>query len=81
MQGLRESGTFTSLIASAQTSSLPEPEVLSSVNDANISSKAIEGSDTLSKKTEMTGRKVLEASEVVLLAVPPLPPPTMDDDI
>ncbi|KVH94763.1 hypothetical protein Ccrd_003165 [Cynara cardunculus var. scolymus] len=79
MQELREAGTFSSLIASTQRS----PSLLSSIKDSNTSSKAIEGLDTLSKKTEeseMMSRKVLEVADVVLLAVPPLPPPSADDD-
>nr|XP_043637093.1 glycosyltransferase-like At2g41451 [Erigeron canadensis] len=87
MQGLRESGTFSSVIASAQRTSLGA-ELLSSVKNSNISSKAIGGSDKIlskkndeSKESELIGRKVLEVSEIVLSAVPPLSPPspTIDD--
>lgn len=83
MQELREADTFSSLIASTQKSP-SGAELLSYVKDSNTSSKAIEGSDTLSKKTEdseMMGRKVLEVANVVLLAVPPLPPPSVDEDM
>ena len=84
MQGLKESGTFSSLIESAQRSTL-EVEQLLSVNNSSTSTKAIEGSDILSKnhdeikESAMTGRKVLEVSDFDLLAVPPLPPPTIND--
>lgn len=84
MQGLKESGTFSSLIESVQRSTL-EAEQLLAVNNSSTSTKAIEGSDILSKNHEkikesaMTGRKVLEVSNFDLLAVPPLPPPTTND--
>lgn len=84
MQGLKESGTFSSLIVSAQKVS-SGVELLSSMKDHNTSSNAIEGSYILSKKndetkeSESTGRKVLEVSDIDLLAVPPLAPPIVDD--
>ncbi|XP_076893159.1 glycosyltransferase-like At2g41451 [Bidens hawaiensis] len=78
IQGLREAGTFYSLIASAQSGA----DHLSLVTDNNnSSSKAYEeknGDQT--KEVDLTGRKVLEASDIVLSAVPPLPPPTEDDN-
>ncbi|KAK9065700.1 hypothetical protein SSX86_015101 [Deinandra increscens subsp. villosa] len=80
IQGLREAGTFTSLIASAQ--SIPsEAELLSLVTNNNTSSKTLKEKTDGTKEAELTGRKVLEASDLVLSAVPPLPPPTIDDDI
>ncbi|KAI3760695.1 hypothetical protein L1987_51093 [Smallanthus sonchifolius] len=80
MQGLREAGTFTSLIASAQSTS-SVAELLSTVTNNNTSSTTFEGkNDDKTKEAELTGRKVLEASVMVSSAVPPLPPPTMNDD-
>ena len=84
MQGLKESGTFSSLIESAQRSTL-EVEQLLSVKNNSTNTKAIDVSNILSKNRDkikesaMTGRKVLEVSDFDLLAVPPLPPPTIND--
>ncbi|XP_071716164.1 glycosyltransferase-like At2g41451 [Rutidosis leptorrhynchoides] len=82
MQGLKESGTYSSLILSAQSS--PGTELLSSVKNDNTISNSNEGLDLdkndKTKDSELSGRKVLEASELVLSAVPPRPPPTIDDD-
>ncbi|XP_076904861.1 glycosyltransferase-like KOBITO 1 [Bidens hawaiensis] len=78
IQGLREAGTFSSLIASAQSGA----DHLSLVTDNNnSSSKAYEGKNgDKTKEVDLTGRKVLDASDNVLSAVPPLPPPTEYDD-
>ncbi|KAJ9565410.1 hypothetical protein OSB04_001376 [Centaurea solstitialis] len=81
MQELREAGTFSSLIAASTQTSSSGTELLSSIKDGNTSSKAIEGSDQLTKESEIMGRKVLEVADVVVSAVPPLPPPSVDDDM
>ena len=70
MQGLKEFGTFSSLIESAQ---------LFFVKNNSTNTKAIDGSNILSKNRDkikefvVTGRKVLEVSDFDLLAAPPLP--------
>ncbi|MFS7895224.1 hypothetical protein Hanom_Chr00s002531g01701241 [Helianthus anomalus] len=80
IQGLRESGTFSSLIVSAQTTS-SRAELLSSVTHDNTSSKVFQGkNDDKTTEAGLTGRKVLEVSDIVLSAVPPLSPPTINDD-
>ncbi|MFS7895223.1 putative Glycosyltransferase family 92 [Helianthus anomalus] len=80
IQGLRESGTFSSLIVSAQNTS-SRAELLSSVTHDNTSSKVFQGkNDDKTTEAGLTGRKVLEVSDIVLSAVPPLSPPTINDD-
>ncbi|XP_010264117.1 PREDICTED: glycosyltransferase-like At2g41451 [Nelumbo nucifera] len=84
VQGLRESGIFSSVIASAQTT-LSKDKFLSSIESSNssrvmesvaISSRKISGG----RESQATGRKVLETIDTAhTAAVPPLSPPEMDD--
>ncbi|KAF8395760.1 hypothetical protein HHK36_019711 [Tetracentron sinense] len=85
VQGLRESGVFSSVIASAQTA-LSKDKFLSSVESTN--SSVTIGSKALSsrkigggRESQATARKVLETMDTAshAAAIPPLSPPGMDD--
>ncbi|XP_010241373.1 PREDICTED: glycosyltransferase-like At2g41451 [Nelumbo nucifera] len=85
IQGLRESGVFSSVIASANTT-LSKVKFLSSI-ESNNSSRTM-GSETISsrkigggRESQATARKALGIAETTSFAaaVPPLPPPGMDD--
>lgn len=85
IQGLRESGVFSSVIASAPTMS--KDKFLSSMGSTN-SSRAV-ASQSLpsrkfgrSKESQATARKTLEIADTVshIAAIPPLSPPGMDDE-
>ncbi|XP_052171128.1 glycosyltransferase-like KOBITO 1 [Diospyros lotus] len=86
IQGLRESGVFSSVISSAPTS-LSKDKFLASIESSN-SSRAAASQSLPSRKmgrsseSHATARKVLETAATVLheVAVPPLSPPGMDDD-
>ncbi|OVA06103.1 hypothetical protein BVC80_93g4 [Macleaya cordata] len=92
VQGLRESGVFSSVIASAQTS-LSKDKFLSSNKTSNSSRDHLASSETTLatrkmgkiKVSQATARRVLEilddtASAYAVAAIPPLSPPGMDDD-
>ena len=86
VQGLRESGVFSSVIAAAPTMS--KDKFLSSLGSTN-SSRAV-ASESLpsrkfgrSKESKATARRTLEIADTVshvAAAVPPLSPPGMDDE-
>ncbi|XP_043693645.1 glycosyltransferase-like At2g41451 [Telopea speciosissima] len=86
IKALRESGVFSSAIASAQTTTLSKEKFLSSVESSNstsstkpkvISSRKFGGS----RESQAMTRKALEISDTDshMKAVPPLSPPGMDD--
>lgn len=83
VQGLRESGVFTSVIASAN-SNLAKDKFLSSIGSTN--STSANDKVTVSRKigkteSQATVRKVLVFADVAIheAAVPPLSPPGVDD--
>ncbi|EOY17594.1 Elongation defective 1 protein / ELD1 protein isoform 3, partial [Theobroma cacao] len=86
IQGLRESGVFSSIIATAPTT-LSRDKFLASVDSSN-SSRAVPSVSFASRKIgrsrehQASARKVLEieASADHEAAVPPLSPPSMDND-
>jgi hypothetical protein len=86
IQGLRESGVFSSVIASAPTT-LSKENFLSSIVSSN-SSRAVASESLPSRKIggrkgyQATLRKILdiESAASYEAAVPPLSPPGMDDD-
>lgn len=88
VQGLRESGVFTSVISSAQES-LSKDKFLASF-ESNNSSKAAASESLPSRKIgrhehSQTARRVLEESDSQLEfheeAVPPRSPPGIDADV
>ena len=87
IQGLRESGVFSSIIASAPTT-LSKDKFLASIDSSNSSKAA--ASESLpsrkigrSRESHTTARKALEFTDTTLheVAVPPLPAPGMEDSI
>lgn len=84
VQGLRESGVFTSVIASAN-SNLAKDKFLSSIGSTNSTSTndMVTVSRKIGKTTESqaTVRKLLVFADVAIheAAVPPLSPPGIDD--
>ncbi|XP_043723439.1 glycosyltransferase-like At2g41451 [Telopea speciosissima] len=85
VKGLRESGVFSSVIASAQTT-ISKEKFLSSVESSNSTRGS--GSKLMSSRkfgssgeSQATARKVLEITDTDshMEAVPPLSPPGMDD--
>ncbi|KAM5551995.1 glycosyltransferase-like KOBITO 1 [Rosa sericea] len=86
IQGLKESGVFSSVIASASTT-LSKEKFLATIDSSN-SSRATASishpSRKISRSSESmaTARKTLdvEVAEFQELAVPPLSPPVMDDN-
>lgn len=88
IQGLRESGTFSSAIASAHSHSkksfLSPVEGLQNKTSA-VFPKSIAGESTStqkradSKASLATNRKILEFSDIFEMAVPPMSPPGLDD--
>ncbi|XP_050283489.1 glycosyltransferase-like KOBITO 1 [Quercus robur] len=86
IQGLRESGVFSSVIASAPTT-ISKDKFLSSIVSSNSSRAA--ASESLpsrrigrSREHQATARRVLEIESAAFyeVAVPPLSPPGMNDD-
>ncbi|GFS36956.1 elongation defective 1 protein [Actinidia rufa] len=83
VQGLRESGVFSSAIAAAQTT-ISKDNFLLSMESSNTS-RAIESIGISSRKisnsreSQSTARKILETAETDSHAIPPLSPPSMDD--
>ena len=86
IQGLRESGVFSSVIASVPTT-ISKDNFLSSIVSSNSSRAA--ASESLpsrrigrSREHQATVRRVLEIESDAFyeVAVPPLSPPGMDDD-
>ncbi|KAK1366063.1 Glycosyltransferase-like KOBITO 1 [Heracleum sosnowskyi] len=83
IQGLRESGTFTSVIESALTN-VSKDTLLSSVENLNTSradDSKVFSSRKMGKHTEIqaNGRKILAISDTDFAAIPPLSPPSMDE--
>ena len=86
IQGLRESGVFSSVIASAPSAFSKENFFLSI--DSSNSSRAVASKSLPSRKLgksrnyQATGRKVLDTEVAVFqeAAIPPLSPPGRDDD-
>ncbi|OMO49983.1 hypothetical protein CCACVL1_30730 [Corchorus capsularis] len=86
IQGLRESGVFTSVIAAAPTT-LSRDKFLASIESSN-SSRAVPSDSFASRKIgrrrehQASARMVLEieGSTVHRAAIPPLSPPSMDSD-
>lgn len=83
VQGLRESGIFTSIIESASTS-ISKDKFLSSIESSNSTrrDKSVVSSRKMSRKTESqaTARRVLQFTDVIHeAAVPPLPAPDAND--
>ncbi|XP_031265924.1 glycosyltransferase-like KOBITO 1 [Pistacia vera] len=85
IQGLRESGVFTSVIKSAQTT-ISKDKFLKSIDSSNSSRAVASESDPSrkvgrSKEYQATVRKVLDIEvESYEAAVPPLSPPGFNDD-
>lgn len=85
IQSLRESGVFSSVIASALQEIYSKEEFLSSVESSNSSRTSISGVYSSrkigNKDSEATVRRILEFSDdyVHSMAVPPLSPPCSDD--
>uniref|UniRef100_A0A5B7BEW0 Glycosyltransferase family 92 protein n=1 Tax=Davidia involucrata TaxID=16924 RepID=A0A5B7BEW0_DAVIN len=87
IQGLRESGVFSSVIASGSTA-LSKDKFLASIESSN-SSRAVASKSHPSRKigksreSQATARKALEIAAIATheAAVPPLSPPGMDDDL
>ncbi|KAL9233803.1 hypothetical protein vseg_008752 [Gypsophila vaccaria] len=81
VQGLRESGLFTSVIASASTN--PSKDKL--ISNSTRSDRSVVSSRKVGKTTDFqaTVRKVLEVEDDVVHepAVPPLSPPGLDDGV
>ncbi|KAM2227425.1 hypothetical protein ACFXTI_014231 [Malus domestica] len=87
IQGLRESGVFSSVIASAAQTNLSKDQFLSSVESSNSSRESTSGAITSRKigkliDSQATARRVLEFTDDAShpLAVPPLSPPGLDED-
>lgn len=90
IQGLRNSGIFSSVISSAVHHKSAKDQVLSSVKISN-SSRPIESGVISSRKVgiinkgdfQATARRVLEILDdhSDLSATPPLSPPSLDDDL
>lgn len=88
IQGLRESGVFNSVIASAPTT-LTKDKFLSTIHSSNSTGAVASGSLPSRKigrlgdsQSQATARKVLETEAIAFHeeAVPPLSPPLVDDD-
>ncbi|KAH9679705.1 glycosyltransferase-like KOBITO 1 [Citrus sinensis] len=83
-QGLRESGIYTSVIASANTT-LSKDKILSSVESSNTTgeSKSVNSSRKIGgfSQSQATARRVLECIDDAnyTLAIPPESPPGPDD--
>lgn len=89
IQGLRNSGIFSSVISSAVQNTLAKDQFLSSVESSN-SSRRIESGGLSSRKVginsgdfQATARKILEIVDNLsdLSAIPPLSPPSLDEDV
>lgn len=89
IQGLRNSGIFSSVISSAVQNTLAKDQFLSSAESSN-SSRRIESGGLSSRKvginrgdSQATARKVLEIVDNLsdLSAIPPLSPPSLDEDV
>lgn len=93
VQGLRESGVFSSAIASAQMRSkgslLPSLEPKTKNNSSTlISNSRGSGSQSISdsshtrtggREIQTSARKILEVADNSLKAIPPLSPPGLDE--
>lgn len=88
VQGLRESGVFSSIVSSAQKS-ISKDKFLASIESSN-SSKAAASETLPSRKIgknqhSQATRRVLEESashfEFYEEAIPPRPPPGIDEDV
>ncbi|KAK8483047.1 hypothetical protein V6N11_039393 [Hibiscus sabdariffa] len=81
IQGLRESGVFSSVVQSAQA--ILSQDKSSSVESSNSSSNR-PGTDSSRKiggeESQATDRRILEMNDN-FSAIPPLPPPVLDDFI
>lgn len=85
VQGLRESGVFSSVISSAQ-GTLSKDKFLASIDSSNSSSAVASQSHPSRKigrnqESQATARKTLEMTTFHEAAVPPLSPPIMDPDL
>ncbi|KAL8496134.1 hypothetical protein ACS0TY_020012 [Phlomoides rotata] len=83
IQGLRESGVFASIIASAQKS-LSKDKFLASIESSNSSASATVSFDSRKiGRNRETARRTLEMPSNILheIAVPPLSPPVMDGEL
>ncbi|XP_009346981.2 glycosyltransferase-like At3g57200 [Pyrus x bretschneideri] len=87
IQGLRESGVFSSVIASAAQTNLTRDQFLSSVESSNSSRESTSGAINSRKigkllDSQATARRVLEFIDDAShpLAIPPLSPPGLDED-
>lgn len=86
IQSLRESGVFSTTIASAMQTSVSKESFLKSVESSNSSRELSSGVISSrkignSRETQTNGRKVLEITEFDShpLAIPPLSPPGLPD--
>lgn len=86
IQSLRESGVFSTTIASAMQTSVSKESFLKSVESSNSSRELSSGVISSrkignSRETQTNGRKVLEITEFDShpLAIPPLSPPGLHD--
>ncbi|KAK7813993.1 glycosyltransferase-like [Quercus suber] len=86
IQSLRESGVFSTTIASAMKTSVSKESFLKSVDSSNSSRVLSSGAISSrkignSRETQTNGRKVLEITEFDShpLAIPPLSPPGLHD--
>lgn len=86
VQGLRESGVFSSVIASAAQTTLSKDQFLSSVESSNSSRESTSGAITSRKigkiiDSQATARRVLGFTDDAShpSAIPPLSPPGLDN--
>ncbi|CAN6716469.1 unnamed protein product [Malus baccata var. baccata] len=87
IQGLRESGVFSSVIVSAAQTNLTKDQFLSSVESGNSSRESTSGAINSRKigkllDSQATARRVLELIDDASRpsAIPPLSPPGLDED-
>ncbi|CAA3002807.1 glycosyltransferase-like KOBITO 1 [Olea europaea subsp. europaea] len=85
VEGLRESGVFSSVISSAQ-GTLSKDKFLASIDSSNSSSAVASQSHPSRKiggnrESQATARKTLEMTTFHEAAVPPLSPPIIDPDL
>lgn len=86
IQGLRESGVFSSVIESAEQASLSKDKFLSSAKSSNLTRTSTSTNSFNSRKigksdVQATVKTVLEFTDNLThpLAIPPLSPPTFED--
>lgn len=82
IQSLRESGVFSSVIASAAQANLSKDQFISSVNSSTAAKSGVFSSRKVGNRDLQTiARRMLEFTDnsTHSLAIPPLSPPSLDD--